>query len=223
MRHAKHRAAHQAGHRVGLHLPGILLAAGAGLFAAKALTQHLGHGSLPGAPDSAPGRTSRNLRYGRYAVTGRTVTINRPRSELYAFWRDFENLAQVMENVESVSIDGDTMVWTICGPGGTSFRIRTRIIADRENEEIAWRSVIGSDIDTEGKVMFRDAPGDRGTEVEAVIAYVPPAGEAGRLIAKLFQREPRIQGRREMKRFKMLMETGEVATARNHSTAEETN
>ncbi|MGR3321507.1 MAG: SRPBCC family protein, partial [Pseudooceanicola sp.] len=77
------------------------------------------------------------------------------------------------------------------------------------------RSGEGAEIDTEGKVMFRDAPGDRSTEVEAIVAYDPPAGEAGRLIAKLFQREPRVQGRREMKRFKMFMETGEVATARN--------
>ncbi|HEY0051974.1 MAG TPA: cyclase, partial [Caulobacteraceae bacterium] len=29
------------------------------------------------------------------SLVGRTVTINRPRAELYAFWRDFRNLAQV--------------------------------------------------------------------------------------------------------------------------------
>ena len=62
-------------------------------------------------------------------------------------------------------------------------------------------------------MTFRDAPGGRGTEVEAIIAYVPPAGELGRWVAKLFQAEPAIQGRRELKRFKMLMETGEIATS----------
>lgn len=196
-------------------LPGLLLVASAGLLVATALTGGFDRKRLPGRPDSAPGRTSRQSRFGDYAVSGRTVTINRPRSELFAFWRDFTNLAQVMDNVESVERDGDASVWTIRGPGGMHVHARTQVVAEREGEEIAWRSVEGSGIDTEGKVMFRDAPGDRGTEVEAVVAYVPPAGAAGQMIAKLFQREPRIQGRREMKRFKMLMETGEVATARN--------
>ena len=62
---------------------------------------------------------------------------------------------------------------------------------------------------------YRDAPGNRGTEVEALIAYVPPGGELGRWIAKLFRAEPALQGRRDLKRFKMLMETGEIATSAN--------
>jgi len=47
-------------------------------------------------PDSAPGRTARRSRFGRYAVVGRTVTIAKPRSEVYAFWRDRSNLASFM-------------------------------------------------------------------------------------------------------------------------------
>jgi uncharacterized membrane protein len=46
-----------------------------------------------------------------------------------------------------------------------------------------------------------------------VIAYEPPAGVVGQMIAKLFQREPRIQTRRDLHRFKQLMEAGEIATA----------
>ncbi|AJE47296.1 SRPBCC family protein [Celeribacter indicus] len=174
--------------------------------------------TAPGMRDSAPGRTSRRSRYGDYAVIGRTVTINRPRSELYAFWRDFGNLPRFMENIEAVEVEGELSTWTIRAPAG-EIRVKTRIVSDRKDEEIAWRSVEGSEIDTEGKVMFRDAPGGRGTEVEAVVAYVPPAGELGRLVAKLFRREPELQGRRELKRFKMLMETGEVATAANRRAA----
>ena len=166
-------------------------------------------------PDSAPGRTARQRRFGRYAVTGRTVTINRPRAELYAFWRDFRNLPQFMENVHSVSVEGDITRWAIRAPAGREVSVETRFVADREGEEIAWRSTEHSDIDTEGKVMFRDAPAGRGTEVEAIVAYRPPAGELGRWIAKLYQAEPAIQGRRELKRFKMLMETGEIATCAN--------
>ncbi|MGK7650967.1 MULTISPECIES: SRPBCC family protein [unclassified Roseovarius] len=173
---------------------------------------------LPGVPDSAPGRTSRQSRYGDYAVSGRSVTINRPIDEVYAFWRDFSNLAGFMSHVEKVETEGDMTTWTIAAPGNQSVTVRSRIVSDRENEEIAWRSVEESDIDTEGKVMFREAPGGRGTEVEAVIAYVPPAGRFGQMIAKLFQREPRVQGRHELKRLKMLMETGEITTSQNRKT-----
>jgi uncharacterized membrane protein len=98
-------------------------------------------------------------------------------------------------------------------------RIETEIVADRKGEEIAWRSTEGSEIDTEGKIEFRDAPAGRGTEVTAIVAYVPPMGELGRWVASAFQKEPSIQGRRELKRLKMLLETGEIATSRNRRNA----
>ena len=165
--------------------------------------------------DSAPGRTARRGPwFGKYAVSGRSVTINRPRHELYAFWRDFQNLPTFMENIRHVEPTGEkTAVWTIAAPFGRTVEVETEIVEERPDELIAWRSVPGSDIDTEGRIRFSDAPGDRGTIVTAIVAYKPPAGELGRLIAKLFRREPEVQGRRELKRFKMLMETGEIATS----------
>lgn len=170
-----------------------------------------------GGPDDAPGRTSRRRRFNDMAVVGSSVTINRPRSELYAFWRDFSNLPVFMENIHSVETLDDLTTWTIRAPAGSNVQVKTCIVADKPDAQIAWRSVEGSDIKTKGKVMFRDAPGGRGTIVEAIVAYRPPAGEVGRLIAKLFQDEPRIQTRRDLKRFKMLMETGEISTAQNRN------
>ncbi len=188
---------------------GVLTLAGIGAIALQSRT--LAHRPA----DSAPGRTAKRQRFGKFAVTGRTVTISRPRQEIYEFWRDFQNLT-FMENVSTVTeIAPGVMRWTIKAPGDTTVDVDTRIVSDRPGQEIAWRSVDGSDIETEGKVMFRDAPGGRGTEVEAIIAYKPPFGEAGRLIAKLFGREPTVQGRRELKRLKMLLETGEIATSHN--------
>lgn len=171
-------------------------------------------------PDDAPGRTARRRRFGRYAVVGRTVTINRPRPELYAYWRDFSNLAQFMDYVKDVRPGAPGHdVWSIAAPAGRTIDLETEVFEDRENELIAWRSVPGAQIESQGRVTFRDAPGNRGTFVEAIIAYKPPAGELGRVVAKLFQHEPNIQVRRELKRFKMLMETGEIATARNRCRA----
>lgn len=187
--------------------------------------------TAPHPPDSAPGRTHKGDRgdFGDYRVTGRTVTVNKPRDELYAAWRDFANLPRFMENVEKVepaagpdgktAKDGKQWAWTISGPAGLSVRLVTELVQERPGELLAWRSLPESDVETEGRVSFRDAPNGRGTEIETIIAYQPPGGAAGRAVAKLFRRSPDIQCRRDMKRFKMMMETGEIATSANRSTA----
>src|SRR5690606_11371007 len=133
----------------------------------------------PHPADSAPGRTARRWRFNRYVVTGRTVTIAAPRAQLYALWRDFSNLPRFMENVRAVEdLGGGRSAWTIAAPMG-EVRVETRLVEQREGEALAWRSTEGSEIDAEGKVMFRDAPGGRGTQVEATVAYRPPGGLPG--------------------------------------------
>lgn len=184
-----------------------------GGIAALAVYAYANAGQNRGNRDSAPGHTARRWRWGDYAVEAYTVTIARPRSELYAFWRRFQNLPQVMENVDSITEDGETTTWTIRAPMGQTVQVQTRIVTDQPDEVIAWRSVEGSEIDTSGKIMFTDAPAGRGTTVTALIAWNPPFGPLGQIVAKAAGREPAIQARHELKRFKMLMETGEIATA----------
>ncbi|MEZ0497249.1 SRPBCC family protein [Sphingomonas sp. IW22] len=171
----------------------------------------------PSGTGGAPGRTARRDRFGRYRVVGKTVTIAKPsRTELFAFWRDFTNLPRFMENLNAVKPVGNgRFEWEIVAPGEGSVTVVTEIASERQGELIAWRSVEGSTIDTEGRVAFRDAPGDRGTQVELVVAYSPPAGTLGVAIAKLLQREPEMQARRDLRRFKALMETGEIPTSNN--------
>ncbi|WP_375257870.1 SRPBCC family protein [Citreimonas sp.] len=198
---------------------GLLAAATVGVVGLTFLYQQQTRNSVPHRPgDSAPGRTARQTRFGRYAVVGRAITIAKPRAEVFAFWRDFANLPRFMQNVRHVEQDGELTRWTIAGPMGHDVHLETRIVADRPESEIAWRSTENSEIDTEGKILFCDAPGERGTEIEAIVAYVPPMGELGRWVAKAFQAEPHLQGRRELKRLKMLMETGEIATSANRKT-----
>lgn len=88
----------------------------------------------------------------------------------------------------------------------------TRISDDRPGEAIAWKSEPDSEVETQGRVEFIDVAPGRGTGVRLTLRYTPPAGLAGRAIAKILQREPNLQARRDLRRFKMLMETGEVAT-----------
>ena len=146
-------------------------------------------------------------------LVGRTVTINRPRNDLFAFWRDFRNLPSFMENVERVDcIDETRSHWVVKAPAGKYVEWDALITEERPGEMIAWTSADNADVPHSGRIEFRDAA-ERGTTVTATIQYDPPAGIVGRLVAKFFQREPAIQARRDLRRFKQLMETGEVSTA----------
>lgn len=148
------------------------------------------------------------------ALVGRTITINRPREEVYAFWRDFRNLARFMENVESVEVsDNRRSHWVVKAPAGKTVEWDSELTEEEEGRLLAWESVEGADIKNTGRIEFRDAPPGRGTEVTATIVYDPPGGDLGKLIAKLFQKEPKIQARRDLRRFKQLMETGEISTS----------
>jgi len=190
---------------------GLMLAAGAGAFISA---QKDKRDKRNQTADDAPGFTARRG-FGAYDVVGRTVTIARPREELFAFWKDFANLSTFMENIVSVKPTGadGRAVWTILAPAGRTVEVETEVVKEEPGKLIAWRSVPGSQIDTEGRVSFTDAPGNRGTRVSVRVAYKPPAGELGRMVAKLFMREPAVQARHDLKRFKMLMEAGEIATS----------
>ena len=144
-----------------------------------------------------------------------TVTINRRREELYAFWRDLSNLPKFMDNVEAVgAIDDTRSHWRVKAPAGRTVEWDARLTEDVANEVLAWTSEPGADVENSGRIVFKDA-GERGTIVQATVLYDPPAGVVGKIVAKMFQREPAIQARRDLRRFKQLMETGEIATAAN--------
>ena len=191
---------------------GVLAAAGAAAFL---LTRRSAEGREPGTEVSdAPDHTwLRRTQRGKDALVGKTVTIGRPRQELYAEWRDFTKFPAFMDNVEEVEDIGDGRSrWTIKAPMGTSVELVTRITEDRAGKAIAWVSEPDSQIETEGRVEFIDAGPGRGTMVRLTMRYDPPAGLPGRIAAKVLQREPALQARRDLRRFKQLMETGELTT-----------
>ena len=194
--------------KIGAGLGGVVLTAGAIAFGAFLSNRHQNRGY-----DDAANHTKRQPE-GDNAQVGRSVTIRKPRAELFAFWSDFSNLPQFMENVEAIEAGADgASAWRIKAPAGQTVAVKTEIASKKQDEVIAWRSVEDSEIETSGEVRFEDAPGERGTRVSLVMAYDPPAGALGRAVAKLFLREPQVQARHDLKRFKMLMETGEIATS----------
>lgn len=146
------------------------------------------------------------------SISAVAATIKRPAAELYAYWRDFANLATFMENVERIDVlDPKRSHWVVKAPASKTVEWDAIVTEDHEGRAIGWASADGADVANSGRVEFADA-GTRGTVVTATINYAPPAGIIGKTVAKLFQREPRIQARQDLRRLKQLMETGEIAT-----------
>jgi len=140
--------------------------------------------------------------------------VNRSPEEVYRFWRSFENLPRFMKHLESVHDKGDGRShWVAKGPAGTTVEWDATIIADVPNEVITWRSLEDSDVDNAGAVRFEEAPGGRGTIVKVNIQYNPPAGVIGATIAKLFGEEPEQQLDDDLRRFKQVLEVGEVVVS----------
>ncbi len=142
----------------------------------------------------------------------KSITIDRPVDELYAFWHDETNLPAIFGSVESVQVTGDTKHWMVTLPGGMKTEFDLEIYTDVPNEVISWRSLEGSDLQNAGSVRFRPAPANRGTEVQLTVQFIPPAGVIGQAVVKLFGEVPQQYIGQYLREFKQQMETGEIAT-----------
>ncbi len=138
----------------------------------------------------------------------KSVTINKSPAELYAFWRNFENLPKFMKHLESVKIlDEKRSEWKAKAPLGSEVKWNAVITEEDENNKISWTSFGDSEIKNSGKVEFLPTA-NRGTEVKVTIRYEPPAGKLGELAAYFLTEEPSTQVAEDLRRFKSLMETG---------------
>lgn len=144
----------------------------------------------------------------------RSLTIQKPRTELYAYWRKLENLPNFMKHLKEVrQADGKKSHWEARIPGDIgTVDWEAEVTEEKENERIAWKSLPGSQIDNAGEVRFKDAPAGRGTVVQATISYRPPAGSVGGSAARLLNPIFKQMVKEDLRRFKRLMETGEIPT-----------
>ena len=143
----------------------------------------------------------------------KAMTINRSQEEVYGFWRNVENLPRFMRHLRSVEkIDEKRSHWTAAGPVGLSVTWEAEIVNEKPNELIAWQSTEGAAIQNWGIVRFTPAPGGKGTEVKVELEYEPVAGTVGVALSKVFGEEPAQQIEEDLRRFKQIMETGEIPT-----------
>ena len=148
----------------------------------------------------------------RLSPTTQTIVVNREPADVYQFWLRFDQFPRFMRHLSEVSIRKDgTSHWKAYGPGGQLYEWDAETVQNRPNELITWRSLPGADVTNEGSVRFERAPGGRGTLVRANLRYSPPAGVVGTTVATLLGREPGQEVQEDLRRFKQVIETGEVA------------
>lgn len=141
------------------------------------------------------------------------VVIERPRGELFEFWRNFENLPRFMDNLESVTILGPRRShWVAKGPAGTRVEWDAEIEQEIENELISWRSLPGADVDQVGSVHFSPVH-NGGTEVRVILRYAPPAGKLGGGVGHVLGEHPEQQVADDLRRFKQVMDAREVPSS----------
>jgi uncharacterized membrane protein len=162
-------------------------------------------------------QTQRRNNGGRHEVGPATrelkaaVTVWRKPAEVYGLWRDATNLPRFMSHLQSVTVDGDGLQrWAVDAPIGQTVEWTARVTEDVPDERIGWVSVPGSEITNSGVVEFTPTYDGRGTEVRALIRYEMPAGPLGKAVATVLGKSPEQQVNDDLRRFKQLLETGEV-------------
>jgi uncharacterized membrane protein len=139
-----------------------------------------------------------------------SVTIGRAISDVYRFWRQFENLPQFLTHLRSVTVRPDgTSHWVANGPGGAAVEWDARVINEVDNKILGWQSLDGSKVATAGSVNFRPTTG--GTIVHVRFQYDPPGGKVGAAVAGLLGDDPAKSVRDDLARLKSLLEEGRPA------------
>lgn len=188
-------------------------AVGVGLIA-RGISGHCEAYRALGIRTAAPDENSHvSVPYGEGIRVDKTVTVNKPRFEVYSFWRNLENLPSFMQHLDRVRQTSDRVShWVAKAPLGRTVEWDAEIISDEPGERIGWRSLAGADVNNAGSVHFRDAAGNRGTEVKVELQFIPPGGLLGSIVAKMLGEHPEKQVEDDLRRFKMMLETGEIPT-----------
>jgi uncharacterized membrane protein len=176
-----------------------------------------------------PSQTMRQRRSGR-ALFGRampqadiyidkSIVINKSPDECYKYWRNIENLPRFMRHVESIRrIDERRSHWIAKGPAASRLEWDSEITEDRPGEALSWRTLDGADVANAGSVRFEAAPGGRGTIVRVSMHYSPTGGAFSARLAKLLGNDPQAKVKEDLRRFKQVLETGEIPTTRGQPT-----
>jgi uncharacterized membrane protein len=180
----------------------------------------IGNGLLSRRHDQRASASAKGVR-ARHGFRFETaITLEAAPEQIYGIWRDLEGLPDVLGHLESVRDQGDGRShWIARGPLGP-IEWDAEIVTERENELLAWQSLSGSELATAGSVRLQKALGGRGTVLRLSLKYDPPGGKVAATIASLLGRGLESDVRDDLRKFKQLMEAGEVATTAGQPTGQ---
>jgi uncharacterized membrane protein len=197
---------------------GLVIAAIGGSLAYRGFTGHCEmYRSLGISTNQPEGQLGVPAQYGvKYE---KNFIINRPATELYNYWRDLNNLPRIMRHLKCVTQLGEYSHWVAEGPLGMQVEWDAEIMNEEPGRLIAWQSLPGGQVDTAGSVHFDELSPERGTQVRVSLKYNPPGGKVGAGIASLLGSSVEQEIEEDMRRFKQVMEAGEIATTRGQPSA----
>ncbi len=193
-------------------LRGLLLGLGGGALIKRGATGHCQLYQAMGM-DTAQSNEATVIPAKHGVKVEKSFTINRTPEELFDYWSKLENLPRIMRHLESVeSLGGNRTRWIAKGPLNINVQWEAETIVQSRPDVISWRSLPGSQVDTAGSVHFKSMGKDRGTMLKVSLKYDPPGGKVGAAIAGLFGQDAEQQLDDDLRRFKSMMEAGEVPT-----------
>jgi uncharacterized membrane protein len=148
--------------------------------------------------------------WGRGIQFHKTITVNRPVKEVFLFWRHFENLPRFMKFVRAVTSNGGNITHWVVTTDDTKLEWDAETIEARPNEVLSWQSLPAANVDSAGSILFRPAPGNRGTIVNVSLKYIPAGVKATAQLAKVLGKDAEAVMEQDLFRFKSLIETGEI-------------
>ena len=150
-----------------------------------------------------------SLMKGKGIYIEKTIHIDAPVEQVFAYWRNLENFPQWMSHVREIRyVGGDRFHWVVDGPAGRPVEWDSELLNVNENREMTWRAVEGSDVDHTGRVRFE--PDGTGCRVHVQLKYAPPGGVIGHAVARAFGVDPKSEMDEDLLRLKSVIETGRV-------------
>ncbi|GAB3677921.1 SRPBCC family protein [Salinisphaera aquimarina] len=201
-------------------LSGLALGAFSGLLAYRASTGQGLKGTGSAIAHCAERMLTGHKTGSMHLTTG--VTISRPPEDLYAFWRDFTRLPEIMTSIIDVqTLDDGRSHWRARTPIGETLEWDAEITDDQPNEFIAWRSLEGAEVPQRGEIRFVPGPAGRGTQVELDLHYALPHGLLSAAPLSFVNGLSRELLREDLRHFKQLMEAGEIPSGGTRSLPQE--
>lgn len=140
----------------------------------------------------------------------KSIIVARDRSDVYYYWRNLENLPNIMKHIHKVQKINDQQYHWEAMFSDKKFKWNAQITEEIPDQKISWQSLESADISNSGTVEFYDAPDNNGTEIKVTINYLPSETESGKIIASFLNPILKSAVKNDLKEFKRKIETGEI-------------